>query len=94
MRGYARNPRFFRDHARDYKGYLSAGKLVGMRRSPETWRWLPGIPAFIQQWATSPRKIATHEAVRFSAVRGRRVEEEVEGTLTNNGPAGSRMCEE
>lgn len=26
---------FFHDHARDYKGYLSAGKLVGMRRSSE-----------------------------------------------------------
>lgn len=67
-----RDPRFFRDHARDYKGYLSAGKLVGMRRSPEPGARLPGISALIQQWATSLRKIATHEAVRPSVGCGSR----------------------
>lgn len=65
------------------------------KESREPRRCLSGIPAPIQQWATSSRKIATHEAVHLLVKRREEQrKEELEGTLTNNSSVGSRMCEE
>lgn len=60
---------FFHDHARDYKGYLSADKLVGMRRSPEPTLVAGNTRAHSTMGHTLSRKIATHEAVCLSMER-------------------------
>lgn len=86
---------FFHNHARDSKGYICRPINWSACEGYQNRHWLPGILTSIQQWATSSRKIATHEAVHLSMAR--REEEgrdEVAGTLTNNALAGLRIYEE
>lgn len=75
---------------RDNKEYICRPINWSACKRYQNRHWLPGILTFIQQWATSSRKIATHEAVHLSTTRREEEErrDEVAGTLTNNALAG------